>query len=457
MFEKNKIFDLANFTLGLAEKKSLKIKGAEVYFSVNKYLDLEIEENSIKNSVMGRDFGTCLRVIDNRGSLGFAFTNLIDKNSLEKLVSQSIKMMRAGTPDPDFKNLPPAMDHYPDIKDLYDNNLEDIRIEDGIKYVEDMIKICEKDEKAISQSAEFSVDFIEEYIFNSNGIEAYGKETNVSVSSNIIARDPVSKETSFGYDWQSERKLKDIEPLNVAQSALKKAKGNLNRIKITNMQVPLILTPIGTINLILRPIASAVNGETFQYKRSFLVGKRGKKVGIDKLSISDNALIDGAVGSSIFDAEGVPGQSKKIIKDGKFLEEGLLHNSYTAHKAGVKSTGNASRRSYKGVPSISSTNFLMETGDHHQEEIIEGVKKGILMDITGDSPNITTGDFSGLILQGNLIENGEVGKPLNETMLGINLLDLFQNIEAISKNQKVYGKFFAPWVRVKDVQIIGSK
>ena len=46
------------------------------------------------------------------------------------------------------------------------------------------------------------------------------------------------------------------------------------------MKVPLILTPKGTISFILYPIVSAVNGEAFQYKRSFLVGKRNEIIGI---------------------------------------------------------------------------------------------------------------------------------------------------------------------------------
>ena len=457
MIKKNEIYNLANFALDFAEKQNSDLQSAEIYFSIHKYLDLEIEENSIKNSVMGDDLGASLRVIDHRGSLGFAFSNIINKNSLEKLVIQSLKMMSAGTPDPDFTALPKSPRKYPSVRNLYYKNLENIEIEEGIDYIEDMIHICEDDEKAISQSGGFSADFIEEFLFNSNGIEATGKETNVSVSSNIIAKDEVSKESSFGYDWQSERKLKDIRPKKIAKSALKKAKRNLNRIKIENMRVPLVLSPNGTIGFILRSLTSAINAETFQYKRSFLVGKRSKKIGVDAFSITDDALINGAVGSAIFDAEGVPGQTKKIIENGKFLKTGLLHNSYTAHKAGVQSTGNASRSSYKSIPSISSTNFIMDSGDFTEEEIIQDVKKGILLDYTGDSPNLTTGDFSGLILQGNLIKDGEIGKPLNETMIGINLLDLFQNIDAISKQRKVYGKYFAPWVRVKDAQIIGSK
>ena len=88
--------------------------------------------------------------------------------------------------------------------------------------------------------------------------------------------------------------------------------------------------------------------------------------------------------------------------------------------------------------------------------MIQGVKQGILLNYTGDSPNISTGDFSGLILHGNIIENGEIKDSLNETMIGINLLDLFQSVDVISKEYRVYGAFVAPWVKLKSVNIIGG-
>ena len=90
-----------------------------------------------------------------------------------------------------------------------------------------------------------------------------------------------------------------------------------------------------------------------------------------------------------------------------------MHNSYTAGKEGIESTGNASRYSYSSIPSIGVTNFIMESGDMNMKEMIEDIKKGILFDYTGDGPNISTGDFSGLILHGNLILNGEIKEPLN--------------------------------------------
>ncbi|MFX1503342.1 MAG: TldD/PmbA family protein [Promethearchaeota archaeon] len=450
------IFSLAEYCLRFVDKKNSETKCMEVFLEKGKYINIEIEENSIKNSEIGEDNGISIRVINTNGSLGFAYTNKIDRISIERMCTTAIKMMKVGTPDPDFKNIPNPYKSYPLVKGLFDKNIKNLQIEDSINYINDLIKVCEDDEMAISQSGNFTSGYSKTYIFNSNGLNVSKKDTICLVSSNIIVKDKTSKEISSGYESQEERNLDKLNAMNVAKLALEDAKRNLNRKKIKNVKVPVILTPKGTIKLILRPIAAAVNGNIFQYKRSFLVGKRGTNIGSEYLNIEDNGLIDGAAGSNIFDDEGVPYRDKKIIEKGIFLKTGLLHNSYTAGKEGVESTGNASRSSYISIPAIGITNFIMKTGDMTLEEIIKDIKEGVVLDYTGDSPNITTGDFSGLILHGNLIKNGEIKEPLNETMIGINLLDLFQNIDAVSKDYKVYGAFKAPYVRIKSVNVIGG-
>jgi PmbA protein len=450
------IYNLAEYCLRLIEQLNSSVKCAEIYFEKSNYINIEIEENSIKNSETGEDNGASIRVVSKEGSLGFAFTNKLDKATLEKISKSAIKMMSVGTPDPDFKNFPTSFDNYPEIQNLYDKNIKHLQIEDSIKFVDDLIKVCEEDKIAISQSGNFASGYSKTHILNSNGLTVSKKETSCLISSNMIVSDEVSNETSSGYERQIVRKLDKMSPTQIAEMALKDAKLNLNRKKISTMKVPIVLTPKGTINLILRPIAAAVNAETFQYKRSFLLEKRGNKIGSESLNIEDNAIIDGAAGSQIFDDEGVPCQNKKILENGVFLENGLLHNSYTAGKEGVESTGNAARNSYISTPSIGVTNFSMRSGDIRLNEILGDIKQGILLNYTGDSPNISTGDFSGLILHGNLIINGEIKEALNETMIGINLLDLFQNIDAISKEFRVYGAFQAPYVRIKPVKIIGG-
>ncbi len=455
METKPDIYSLARFGLNYANKTDSKLKGIEIYFSLNKDISVEIEENSIKNNEIGFDNGFSVRVFDNRGALGFSFANRIEKKIIRKIIDNALKMMSSGTPDPEFKDIPPPST-YPKVNLLYDKKIRNLTIEDTTNYINDIISICNNDDMAISQSGNFSVSFSKTFIFNSNGLEAYSKESLCSISSNMIVKDKITNDTSFGFEYQTERELKNIDAINVAKIALNNAKVNLNRKKIKKMKVPLILTPQGTINIILKPLAAAINAESFQYNRSFLVGLRGETIGTEKLNIDDNALYDGAVGSSIFDAEGIPCRNKQIIINGVFQKQGLLHNFYTASKEGVESTGNAARSSYSSIPKIGISNFLLKPGNISKDELFNDTKEGILLNYTGDRPNLTTGDFSGLILQGNVIKNGEMKEPLNETMLAVNLLDLFKKIEAISKEFKIYGSLQAPYVKISEVQIIGS-
>ncbi|MBD3197035.1 MAG: hypothetical protein GF317_18420 [Candidatus Lokiarchaeota archaeon] len=456
MKNQNELLDLLQYGLNFINKSNENIRASELFLNNNEYINIEIEENSIKNSEIGEETGLAVRIIDNRGTLGFSFTNFIEKKPIKDTIRNAIKMMKAGTPDPDFKDLPSTINNYPSINRLYDKDIEILKIEDCFAYVEDLIKLCNNDDMAISQTSRFKTNISQTFILNTNGIEISGKETVCSIMSNIIVKDKTTNETSFGYNWQSKREIKELDVLKVGQKSLEDAKSNLNRKKVKNMKVPLVLTPFGTLSLIMRPIASAIDAETYQYNRSFLVGKKGKKIGTPHLTIEDNALMDGSSGSYRFDDEGVPCKDKTIVEEGKFLEDGLLHNSYTANKDNTESTGNGFRSSYSSTPSIGTTNFVFSTGDIKKDEIIGSVKKGILLDYTGDSPNISTGDFSGLILHGALIEDGEIKHPLNETMLGINLLDLFQKIDAVSEEYQVFGSYRAPYVRIKEVNIIGS-
>jgi PmbA protein len=455
--EKNyDLVEIANFGLSVLEREIKNYQCAEFFVGLNDYLNIEVEQNSIKHNEIGNEGGLSVRVYNKKGALGFAYTNILEAKSIEKIVKTASKMMKVSNPDPDFIDLPIKSTIYPNVRNIYDSNVENLTIEDSIIYINDLINECSKEQSAISQSASFTSSNTNTFILNSNGIEIFGKETLFSLFSEITLKDKITGEISNGFDYQIKRKVSEIDGRIVANNALINAKNNLNRIKIKSKKVPLVLSPRASIDLILRPIAAAINAETFQYKRSFLVDKKGQKIGSDFLNIEDNALIDGAVGSSSHDDEGVPCKNKLIFDKGLLLNTGLLHNSYTAGKEGIESTGNAKRKSYSSLPSIGISNFILKSGTILKDEIINNIQDGVFMYHTADSPNIATGDFSGLITQGNIIVKGEIARPLNETMFGINLLDLFQQISVVSKEYEVYGPYFAPYVKIDNVKIIGS-
>ena len=126
------------------------------------------------------------------------------------------------------------------VKDLYDSNIQSLTIDDSIDYVTELIRICDDDELAISQSANFTASTSKNNIFNTNGLKIEGEETTCSISSHIIVKDKITDQTSNGFEYQSERFLKNIDSTLVVNTALDKAKQNLNRIKIKSTRSPII-------------------------------------------------------------------------------------------------------------------------------------------------------------------------------------------------------------------------
>ena len=159
------------------------------------------------------------------------------------------------------------------------------------------------------------------------------------------------------------------------------------------------------------------------------------------------------LGTESFDAEGVATQEMTIIQNG--ILKDYYHNSFTAGKAGVVSNGHASRGSYSGNIGISNNNIIMTPGNGKKDDMIADIQKGIYMEYTGDSPNEITGDFSGLIMTGYLIQDGELGPTVSETLLGINLLDAYKRIEKVSQEQKWVDEVHAPWVKISKASISG--
>jgi PmbA protein len=90
------------------------------------------------------------------------------------------------------------------------------------------------------------------------------------------------------------------------------------------------------------------------------------------------------------------------------------------------------------------------------KNVTEEVQRGIYVRATGDRPNITTGEFSGLVYAGYAIKAGECVHALKQTNIGINILDLLQQIDGVSRDVKTYFSLTTPTIRVADVSVASS-
>ena len=425
---------------------SKEVDQIEAYSSQNRTITIVVEKGEIKTAKITTTTGIGIRAIKDK-AIGFSHTSNPEK--YDKTVEEACSLAKAGQPDKDFKSLPSdtSKTH---VEKLYDEKIRDLTVEEAMEMVKQMINAAKISDKVYSIGGDFKATVYETAIANSLGVNKKQRGTYISIFSEVVAKD--GSETASGFEFNFSRHLKMIDPEWVGREGATIAVKSLDNVSPEKGKYPVIIEPTGLGAFIGFLVSSAANAENVQYKRSFLAGKLGQRIAGENVNIYDDGTIPGLSGSTEFDGEGVHTRKVPIIENG--ILKNYLHNSYTAAKAGVESTGHAAR-SYSSVPYIGAHNIVIEKGIK-KEELLD-VKKGILLKYTGDLPNLANGEFSGLILSGFLIENGEITKGLKQTMCGIHLLDLINNIDAVGDDVRDVGGLYTPSIRIKRALITSRK
>ncbi|MFW9806157.1 MAG: TldD/PmbA family protein [Candidatus Thorarchaeota archaeon] len=433
------LIEIAASAVKQAEK--LGATQAEAYVGQSRAFAIEAENSAIKNAEEKRDAGIGIRtVIDKK--IGFAFVTTLSDSDVREAVTRSVKLAKVSLPDPDFSSLPSADHSYTNVKGLYDKKIADLPSE----YTADLIIRVIDSSKQVLKNHDFA---IAAGVQSSSGMNAIVNSLGISFSetrtSILLYSTPIVKEKgdqTASYDYQLTRDLSEIDPEQVGVSAAELILDLLGPKTIEGGEMPVVFTPLGAGTVIGHGFAGAVYAEEVQKGRSYISDAFGDSIASEALQIFDDGILPGGLGSRTFDAEGYPSQRTSIIEDG--ILKGLLHNSYTANKDGVENTGNASRPSYAGLPSISSSNFILSPGRGSLADLVSEIDRGVLCRNTADEPNMTTGDLSAMLYEGFYIEKGEIKYPLKNTLVGINMRDLLQSINRVGNDTKTTLSMITP-------------
>jgi PmbA protein len=126
---------------------------------------------------------------------------------------------------------------------------------------------------------------------------------------------------------------------------------------------------------LLSAYSSIFSAKSAQNGMSLLVGKEGEVIASECVTITDDPFREGYALQTHFDAEGVAIYRKNVVEKGVFKT--FLHNLSTAKKAGVETTGNASKMGYSGAVAVSPYCFCLEGSDLTEEQLFEKAGNGI--------------------------------------------------------------------------------
>ena len=224
---------------------------------------------------------------------------------------------------------------------------------------------------------------------------------------------------------------------------------------IQSGRMPVLFAPNGALVLGL-PLMLGVNGKNVYTGISPIRDKVGDKLFDDRLTLVDDATIDGKFESASHDDEGMAHRRNVLIENG--VLHGFLYDLKTAVQSGVESTGNASRGLFN-PPSPSPTNLIFQTGDTPVDDIIAGIDEGLLVeDVLGlGQGNVISGAFSNSLSLAFKIEKGEIVGRVKDVSIAGNVYELLREIAAVGRESEwVYNRFSLPYLLLPDVNVVAK-
>jgi PmbA protein len=411
--------------------------------------DVEVRKGRIETLVEADSRSAGVRVIKDKKT-AYASSSDLEMGTLRRLVRNAVRRAELGSPD-EYAGLAPLAKGQVDVAalDLYDPAIAGLDSKAKIALARDTERLALRDKRITnSYGASFASNEIRSVLALTNGFVGEYEQTYCGLGVGLQAGDTDHRvEDSWS---SSKRHFKDLEtPEAIARKAVERTVRQLNPRKIRTQNVPVIFDQTQT-SWLLGFLFGCVTGTAVYQKATFLEGKLGQRIGNDRITVVDDGLMRGALGSHPFDSDGLPCRRTVVVEKG-FLRS-YLCNYYAARKLGLESTGSADGSG------VGPGNFYLEPGPGalSPKDIIAGTKRGILLIRTlGHGLNSVTGDISRGAF-GLWIEDGAIAYPVTEVTISGNLGRILESIEAVGTDLEFLGPVVGPTVKVAEMTVGGE-
>ncbi len=422
----------------------------EVYIQNSRNLTLRVRNEDIETIAESASGGVGFRVLVD-GGMGFSHCNDFSDRSLNDTLERAIAFARLTTPD-EHNSLPDDMPHK-EVEGLFDPEIARIPMDKKIEMALELEAQAMKDARIThSSGASFGDGETEIIIANSNGMLKTYRSSSCYVGVSVVSEKGDQRHT--GWESCSRRFFEDMEPLEkIGAEAAKKAYEMMDPKMVSTQRAAVIFDP-SVARSIVGGIIAAINGERVLQGASFLKDSIDEAFASELLTIIDDGLRRRGMGSKPFDGEGVPAETRVLVEGG--VLRSFIYNTHSARRAGVESTGNASRGGFTSLPGIGTHNLYLKAGPHTPEEILANTQRGLLLKgVTGYGINPVNGNYSGGA-SGFWVENGQISHPVQGLTIAGSASDILRNIDMMADDLDMARSFTAPTFRVSEMQIGGA-
>ncbi|MET0578451.1 MAG: TldD/PmbA family protein, partial [Ilumatobacteraceae bacterium] len=312
---------------------------------------------------------------------------------------------------------------------LWDETLASFPTERKIDLAKELERMTLAADRRIRvDDANYADAWAEVAVATTTGIRESGRENGCYVSVSSLADDGDETQTGFGFSVARQPDGFDLE--KAAREAADRATRLLGATKPASKRLTVVLDPFVTAQF-LGVISSTLNGESVVKGRSLFRDRLGELVAAEHVTLIDDPTNPDAYSATDVDGEGLAARRNVLIEHGVLRQ--FVHSSYSARRAGVTSTGNATRGGFAGTPGVGCLALQLQPGRRSQAELVADVDDGLLVQsVSGlhSGVNPVSGDFS-TGASGMLISNGTVGAPVRELTIASTLQRMLLDIVEI--------------------------
>lgn len=277
---------------------------------------------------------------------------------------------------------------------------------------------------------------------NTHGFLGVQRGTRHDIACAVIAGEGDAMQRDFWYTVARARE--DMEGAReVGRRAAARTVRRLDSRRVRTGRVPVLFAPEVARGLIGSFVA-AVSGSNLYRDASFLQHRLGERVFAQGVHVVEQPHLKRALGSAVFDEEGVATGARDLVRDG--VLQGYVLSSYSACKLGMESTGNAG-----GVH-----NLTLEPGERGFDELVTDMGRGLVVtEMMGQGVNIVTGDYS-RGASGFWVEDGAIAYPVHEITVAGNLAQMFLAIAAVGSDVDVRGNIRTGSILLDGMTVAGE-
>lgn len=389
---------------------------AEVFVEDTHRSSLKLIDGVIESAVSGRDFGIGIRIIKGLASV-YAYSNDSSKEGLLKTTGDAalaLGQIKDGIPldltERINKNAHPII-YVP--KDI-DINRKVLKLKEAYKsaknYSKEIIQV-------VSSYADVDQRIL---IANTEGLLTRDRRIRSRFMIQSIAGD--GKENQIGYEAPGRSMGFELfNEIDVIKCGLRSAE-----VAVTMLHAPLCPSgemPVAIDNgfggvIFHEACGHSLEATSVAKGNSEFANRIGEKIASEKITAIDDGTIPNAWGSINIDDEGNPTRRNILIEKG--ILKGYMIDRLNGKRMGMEATGNSRRQSYKYAPTSRMTNTYIAAGEDDNDAIISTMDYGLYAKkMGGGSVNPVTGEFNFAVLEGYIIRNGKIDKPVRgATLIG---------------------------------------